>query len=213
MRRRANPWRRCRVWPTRVLSPSGEASIIAAPKSSKRANGRPNLDPGSYLQMAQKGKKKKASSSDPNERVVTQNRKARHNYAVLDTLECGMVLVGSEVKSLRAGKASLEESYARVRDGEVWLLGCDIQEYVEANRFNHEPKRPRKLLLHRQEIAKFASPALQGGLTLVPLKLYFKDGKAKVLLGLCRGKQKQDKRETLRKNEARREIQQAMRRR
>lgn len=166
----------------------------------------------SFRCMAQKGKKKK-SASDPNERVVTQNRKARHNYAVLDTLECGIMLVGSEVKSLRAGKASLEESYARVREGEVWLLGCDIQEYVEANRFNHEPKRARKLLLHKQEIAKFAAPALQGGMTLVPLKLYFKGGKAKVLLGLCRGKQKHDKRETLRKNEARREMQQAIRRR
>ncbi len=162
--------------------------------------------------MTQKGKKKK-SAADPNERVVTQNRKARHNYVILDTLECGIMLVGSEVKSLRAGKASLEESYGRLRDGEVWLLGCDIQEYVEANRFNHEPKRPRKLLLHKQEIAKFAAPALQGGMTLVPLKLYFKAGKAKVLLGLCRGKQKQDKRESLRKNEARREMQQAMRRR
>ncbi len=162
--------------------------------------------------MAQKGKKKK-SSTDPNEKVVTQNRKARHNYSVLDTLECGIMLVGSEVKSLRAGKASLNESYARVRGGEVWLVGCDIQEYVEANQFNHEPKRPRKLLLHRHEIAKFAMPAQQGGLTLVPLKLYFKRGKAKVLIGLCRGKQKQDKRETLRKDESRREIQQAMRRR
>ena len=162
--------------------------------------------------MTQKGKKK-TSAADPNERVVTQNRKARHDYVILDTLECGIMLVGSEVKSLRAGKASLEESYGRLRDGEVWLMGCDIQEYVEANRFNHEPKRPRKLLLHKQEIAKFAAPALQGGMTLVPLKLYFKAGKAKVLLGLCRGKQKQDKRETLRKNEARREMQQAMRRR
>lgn len=163
--------------------------------------------------MGQKGKKKKASSADPNERVVTQNRKARHDYAVLDTLECGIMLVGSEVKSLRVGKASLNEAYARIRDGEVWLIGCDIQEYAEANQFNHEPKRPRKLLLHKQEIAKFAMPALQGGLTLVPLKLYFKGGKAKVLIGLCRGKQKQDKRESLRKNEARREIQQAIRRR
>lgn len=163
--------------------------------------------------MGQKGKKKKASATDPNERVVTQNRKARHDYAVLDTLECGIMLVGSEVKSLRAGKASLNEAYARVRDGEVWLVGCDIQEYAEANQFNHEPKRPRKLLLHKHEIAKFAMPTLQGGLTLVPLKLYFKRGKAKVLIGLCRGKQKQDKRESLRKTEARREIQQAMRRR
>ncbi|MHB8902972.1 MAG: SsrA-binding protein SmpB [Thermoguttaceae bacterium] len=162
--------------------------------------------------MAQKGKKNKPST-DPNERVVSQNRKARHNYLVLDTLECGIMLAGSEVKSLRAGKVSLDESYGRVRDGEVWLLGCDIPEYAEANRFNHEPKRPRKLLLHKQEIAKIALPAMQGGMTLVPLKLYFKGGKAKVLLGLCRGKQKQDKRESLRQGEARREIQQALRRR
>ncbi len=131
---------------------------------------------------------------------------------MLDTLECGIVLVGSEVKSLRAGKASLEEAYGRMRGGEVWLVGCDIQEYLEANRFNHEAKRPRKLLLHRREIAKFAESAQSGGLTLVPLKLYFKRGKAKVLLGLCRGKQQHDKRASLRDNEAKREIQQAMRR-
>jgi SsrA-binding protein len=146
--------------------------------------------------------------------VVSQNRKARHDYEILDTLECGIVLVGSEVKSLRAGKASLDEAYARVRDGEVWLVGSDIPEYVEANQFNHDPKRPRKLLMHRREISKFAAPAQQGGgLTLVPLKLYFTEGRAKLLLGLCRGRQKHDKRQALRKTEARREIQQAMRRR
>ncbi len=197
----------------RLYAVLGRASIIASRSSSKRANDRVSPAPKASPPMAQKGNKKKKSSADPNERVVAQNRKARHDYVVLDTLECGIMLVGSEVKSLRSGKASLEESYARLRDGEVWLLGCDIQEYLEANRFNHEPKRARKLLLHKQEIAKFAAPALQGGMTLIPLKLYFKEGKAKVLLGLCRGKQKQDKRETLRKNEARREIQQAMRRR
>ncbi len=196
----------------RFTAVPGRASIIASRSSAKRANGRATFGLESLHSMTQKGKKK-TSAADPNERVVTQNRKARHDYVILDTLECGIMLVGSEVKSLRAGKASLEESYGRLRDGEVWLMGCDIQEYVEANRFNHEPKRPRKLLLHKQEIAKFAAPALQGGMTLVPLKLYFKAGKAKVLLGLCRGKQKQDKRETLRKNEARREMQQAMRRR
>ncbi|MDD4267773.1 MAG: SsrA-binding protein SmpB [Pirellulales bacterium] len=162
-----------------------------------------------------KNKKKKAGpGKNPNERVVSQNRKARHNYEILDTLECGIVLVGSEVKSLRAGKASLDEAYARVRAGEVWLVGSDIPEYVEANQFNHDPKRSRKLLLHRREISKFAAPAQQGGgLTLVPLKLYFTEGRAKVLLGLCRGRQKHDKRQALRTTEARREIQQAMRRR
>jgi SsrA-binding protein len=132
---------------------------------------------------------------------------------VLDTLECGIVLVGSEVKSLRAGRISLEEAYGRLQDGEVWLVGCDIQEYLEANRFNHDPRRPRKLLLHRREIRKFAHRAYERGLTLVPLKMYFKRGRAKVLLGVCRGKQKHDKRETMKRQEARRQIQAAMRRR
>lgn len=148
-----------------------------------------------------------------NERVIAQNRRARHEYFVTDTLECGIVLVGSEVKSLRNGRLSLEEAYARVKDGEVWLLGCDIQEYVQANRFNHEPKRPRKLLMHRREIKTFAALAKEKGLTLVPLKMYFKEGRAKVLLGLCRGKQTHDKRETLKKADAQRDIQRAMRRR
>jgi SsrA-binding protein len=132
---------------------------------------------------------------------------------VLDTLECGIVLVGSEVKSLRAGKVSLDEAYGRVRDDELWLVGCDIQEYVEANRFNHNPRRPRKLLLHRREIRRFARQAYERGLTLVPLKMYFKDGRAKVLMGLCRGRQKHDKREAMKKAEARRDIQRLMRRR
>jgi len=145
--------------------------------------------------------------------VITDNRKARHDFEILDTLECGIVLVGSEVKSLRNGKVSLSESYGRVRQGEVWLLGCDIPEYSEANQFNHAPKRPRKLLLHRREIKKFAGQAFEKGLTLVPLKMYFKEGRAKLLLGLCRGKQKHDKREALKKADAKRDIARAMMRR
>jgi SsrA-binding protein len=121
--------------------------------------------------------------------------------------------VGSEVKSLRQGRISLEEAYARVKDAEVWLVGCDIPEYADANRFNHKPKRPRKLLLHRREIKRFAQRAFEKGLTLVPLRLYFNQGVAKVLLGLCRGKQKHDKRETMRKAEAQREMQRQIRRR
>jgi len=148
-----------------------------------------------------------------NERLIAQNRKARHNYSVLDTLECGIVLVGSEVKSLRAGRVSLDEAYGRLRHGELWLVGCDIQEYVEANRFNHNPRRPRKLLLHRREIRRFAGQAYQRGLTLVPLKMYFKRGRAKVLMGVCRGRQRHDKREAMKKAEAKRDIQRAMRRR
>jgi SsrA-binding protein len=146
-----------------------------------------------------------------NERVISQNRSARHEYEVLDTLECGIVLVGSEVKSLRTGKVSLDEAYARLKTGEVWLVGCDIPEYREANQFNHEPRRPRKLLLHRREIKKFASKAYETGLTLVPLKLYFKKGKAKLLLGVCRGRKMHDKREKLKKRSVQRDIQRAMR--
>jgi SsrA-binding protein len=140
-------------------------------------------------------KKKKKATENPNERVVSENRKARHEYIILDTLECGIALVGSEVKSLRDGTVSLSEAYGRIIDGETWLIGADIPEYREANRFNHKPKRPRKLLMHRREYRRFALRAYEKGLTLVPLKLYFnKDGRAKVLMGLCKGKQLHDKR-------------------
>ncbi len=131
---------------------------------------------------------------------------------MLDTLECGIVLVGSEVKSLRAGHLSLEEAYGRLKDGEAWLVGCEIQEYVQANRLNHVPKRPRKLLMHRREIKKFAARAKEKGLTLIPLKMYFTEGRAKVLLGLCKGRQLHDKREVLKRKSAQRDIQRAMRR-
>ncbi|MHC4399236.1 MAG: SsrA-binding protein SmpB [Planctomycetota bacterium] len=156
---------------------------------------------------------KRANKEGPGERLIAQNRKARHDYTVLDALECGIVLVGSEVKSLRAGKVSLDEAYGRMRNGEVWLVGCDIPEYVEANRFNHLPRRPRKLLLHRREIRRFAAQAYQRGLTLVPLKMYFKQGRAKLLLGLCRGRQHYDKRAAMKKAEAKRDVQRAMLRR
>jgi SsrA-binding protein len=157
-------------------------------------------------------KNNKSSRATANERPIAENRKARHRFEVLDSLECGIVLAGSEVKSLRNGKLSLDEAYGRMKDGEVWLVGCDIAEYSEANRMNHDPKRPRKLLLHRREIAKFAGKAYEKGLTLVPLKMYFKQGRAKVLLGLCRGRKLHDKREALRKAESQRAIKRAMRR-
>jgi SsrA-binding protein len=131
---------------------------------------------------------------------------------VLDTLECGIVLVGSEVKSLRTGRLSLDEAYGRVKQGEVWLVGCDIAEYVQANQFNHAPRRPRKLLMHRREVKKFAMLAYEKGLTLVPLKMYFKEGRAKVLLGLCKGKKLHDKRQAIKKADVHRDIQRAMRR-
>jgi len=146
-------------------------------------------------------------------KLIAENRKAKSKYEVLDTLECGLVLQGSEVKSLRRGGVSLDEAYARYRDGEMWLLGCHIPEYPQANQFNHDPTRPRKLLMHKREIRRFATRAQEKGLTLVPLKMYFKNGKAKVLLGLCRGLKLHDKREIIRKREAERAIRRAMRRR
>jgi SsrA-binding protein len=147
----------------------------------------------------------------PAERVVAENRKARHDYEILDTLECGIVLVGSEVKSLRAGRMSLDEAYGRVDKGEIWLLGCDIPEYDKANQLNHRPKRPRKLLLHRREMRSFAGQAFEKGLTLVPLKMYFKHGRVKVMLGIGRGRKTHDKREKLKAASARRDIEIALR--
>ena len=160
--------------------------------------------------MTAKSAKKKTAAANASERVISENRKARHNYTVLDTLECGLVLVGSEVKSLREGKISLEEAYGRIKDDEVWLVGCDIPEYIDANRFNHRPKRPRKLLLHRREVKRFAHRAYEKGFTLVPLKMYFSRGIAKVLMGVCRGKQQHDKRQAMKKAEAQRNIQRQM---
>jgi SsrA-binding protein len=162
---------------------------------------------------AAKPSKNAPDKEHDNERTVCQNRKAQHDYLVLDALECGLVLVGSEVKSLRVGKVSLDEAYARLKDGELWLIGCDIPEYAQANQFNHPPRRPRKLLVHRREIKRFAARATEKGLTLIPLKMYFNRGRAKLLLGLCRGKQRHDKRQAMKQAEARRDIQRALRRR
>lgn len=162
--------------------------------------------------MAKKKADKAVDRAHDNERLVTQNRRARFEYEVLDTLECGIVLVGSEVKSIRGGKTSIEEAYGRVKDDELWLVGCDIPEYPQASLLNHEPKRARKLLLHRREIRKFADRAKEQGLTLIPLKMYFSKGRIKVLMGLCRGKKKHDKREAIKKREGQRDIGRAMRR-
>jgi SsrA-binding protein len=150
--------------------------------------------------------------AQPAGKSITENRKARHRFNVLDSLECGVMLMGSEVKSLRDGKISLDEAYGRVKDGEVWLVGCDIPEYPNANMWNHPPKRSRKLLMHQREVNRFANRAKEKGLTLVPLKMYFNErGVAKVLLGLCRGKQVHDKREDLKKANVKREMDRAMR--
>src|SRR6478752_10545705 len=148
--------------------------------------------------MAKGDKKKSGKTAEPEVRLVSENRKARFRFEILDTLECGIQLTGSEVKSLRNGKLSLDEAYARVRDGAVWLVGADIAEYPQATLWNHAPKRPRKLLLRSEERIKFANKAHEKGLTLVPLRVYFNTrGIAKVQIGLCRGKKLHDKRESM----------------
>ena len=161
--------------------------------------------------MSAKKAKNDTDRAHDNERAIAQNRRARHEYEIIETLECGIVLVGSEVKTLRVGHVSIEEAYARMKDGEVWLIGCDIAEYRQANQFNHAPKRPRKLLMHRREVKRFASRAYEKGLTLVPLKMYFKEGRAKVLMGIGRGKKLHDKRESIKKADVKRDLARAMR--
>ena len=144
--------------------------------------------------------------SDPNNKVAAENRKARFAYEVIDTVEAGLVLTGTEVKSLRDGKAAIAESYAASRDGELWLYNANIPEYLQANRFNHAPKRPRKLLLHRRQINKLIGAVEREGMTLVPLKLYFNaKGRAKVEIAVARGKKLHDKRETEKKRDWNRE--------
>lgn len=153
---------------------------------------------------------KKKDESEEGIQPIARNRRAFHEYTIEDKLECGIVLTGTEVKSLREGSSSLEDAYARVEEGEVWLHGCDIPEYSMGNRLNHKPKRPRKLLLHRREIARFAGKASERGYTLIPLRMYFKNGLAKVELAVARGKQLHDKREAKKTAEANREIRRAM---
>jgi SsrA-binding protein len=159
--------------------------------------------------MAKSGSNDKKKDDDGTVNIC-RNRRAAHDYDLLERIECGLVLVGTEVKSLRAGYGNLEDAYARVDDGEVWLIGAEIPEYEFGNRLNHKPKRPRKLLLHRREINKFAAQASEKGLTIVPTRMYFKDGKAKVELAVAKGKQTHDKRESIKKADARRQIDRAL---
>lgn len=143
--------------------------------------------------------------------LVARNRRARHDYAISDTYEAGLVLTGTEVKSLRAGRATLTDGYATVRGGEAWLHNVHIPEYEAGTWTNHEPRRPRKLLLHRREIRELGKAGQERGLTLVPLALYFKDGYAKVEIGVGRGKKQYDKRQALAERDARREAARAVR--
>ena len=142
--------------------------------------------------------------------VIVQNRRARHDYAILDTYEAGVALVGTEVKSLRLGRASMADAFATVDEGEVWLRGLHVPEYTQGSWTNHEPRRTRKLLLHKGEIERLIGKIREGGLTLVPLALYFNDGKVKCELALARGKKSYDKRADLAKRDADRDIQRAI---
>jgi SsrA-binding protein len=144
------------------------------------------------------------------EKLIVDNRRARHDYHLLERVEAGLVLTGTEVKSLRDGRASLQQAYADVRDGEAWLVGAHISVYDQGNIANHDPDRDRKLLLHKKELASLAGKVAQRGLTLVPTKLYFRDGRAKVELALARGKEQRDKRRDLAKREAQRDMERAL---
>jgi SsrA-binding protein len=143
-------------------------------------------------------------------KLITENRKARHDYELLERFEAGIMLTGTEVKSLRAGRATLGQAYAEVRDGEAWLQGAEIAVYDQGNRANHDPTRPRKLLLHRREIDRLYGQLREKGLTLVPTRLYFKDGRVKVELALARGKNTYDKRRSLADRDAKRQIERAL---
>lgn len=169
--------------------------------------------------MAKKSKKRNArksgtsdDSADGQSRTISTNKRASHRYELLEQIECGIVLTGSEVKTLRDGKISLDEAYVRVRDGELWLVGADIPEYPQANIWNHAPKRSRKLLVHAQQMRKLTSRAMEKGLTLVPLRIYFNArGIVKLMVGVGRGKKLHDKRDVLKQADNKRRLDRIMR--
>jgi SsrA-binding protein len=152
-------------------------------------------------------------AAEQGKKIIASNRRARHEYAIEDTVEAGLVLTGTEVKSLRAGRATLTDGFGQITDNEAWLHGVHIPEYTQGTWTNHEPRRTRKLLMHRKEIDKLSSSIKERGLTLVPLSLYFLDGKVKIELGLARGKRTYDKRHELAKRDAAREVERELRRR
>jgi SsrA-binding protein len=143
-------------------------------------------------------------------KVIAQNKKARHDYFIEETYEAGMVLQGTEIKSMRAGRMNLKDSFARIKNGEMYLHNAHISEYEQGNRYNHEPERARKLLLHKKQINQLIGLTKQQGYSLVPLKVYIKNGYAKILIGLAKGKKNYDKRETLRRKDAKREVERAL---
>ena len=146
-------------------------------------------------------------------KIVAQNRKAWHDYFIEEKYECGIALFGTEVKSIRQGKVNLKESWAQIRKGEVWVEGMHISPYEQGNIFNRDPMRPKKLLLHRNEIRKLDGQVMKQGFTLIPLEMYLKDGRVKVMLGLCKGKQLHDKRDSIARKDSDREIRRALKER
>lgn len=152
---------------------------------------------------------KRKSKKTP-DNVLAQNRKARHDYTVVDTVEAGLVLTGTEIKSLRERRVNLQDGFAQIRNGEAWLMNVHISEYVQGNRFNHDPLRNRKLLLHKKEIRRLGLATQDKGVTLIPLRVYLKHGFAKVLLGVAQGKREFDKRESLKRREQDRQIARVM---
>ena len=152
-------------------------------------------------------------AAEDGKKIIASNRRARHEYTIEDVVEAGLVLTGTEVKSLRAGRASLADGFGQITDGEAWLHGVHIPQYIQGTWTNHEPRRTRKLLMHRKEIDKLARSISERGLTLIPLSLYFSGGKVKIELGLARGKRTYDKRHDLAKRDAAREVERELRRR
>lgn len=155
---------------------------------------------------------KTKDQATPAEKTVTVNRKAFHDYDILGRWEAGIALVGSEIKSIREGRVNLQDAYVRPQDGELWLLGAHIARYSAASYFNHDPTRSRKLLMHKEEIRRLSQTVAEKGLTLVPLRLYLKKGRAKLEIGLARGRKTYDKREALAQKEAQRQMERALRR-
>ncbi|MEL6895619.1 MAG: SsrA-binding protein SmpB [Planctomycetota bacterium] len=187
-------------------------------KKGKKAKGTIVTEAG-LAEAQKKNKRKRAKDkkskkdAGPKMTIVADNRKAKHNYEILDQIECGMQLMGSEVKSMRDGKMQLDEAYIRVKDGELWLIGSDIGHYQNAGMWNHDPRRPRKLLVHRMEFNKFAGTVTQKGLTLIPLRVYFNErGIAKCIMAIGRGKKLHDKRQSIKEKDARRGLQRLNRR-
>ncbi len=198
-----------KIWPRAAkkneeyltLNKSKKAKPTKPPPTAKSAGKKP-------------AQSKPAAAAAPTFKTICDNRKAKHKYEILDAIECGVMLVGSEVKSLRNGKCQLEEAYGRVKGQTLWLVSCDIAEYPQATVWNHEPKRPRQLLVHKREMQKFVGRASEKGLTLVPLRMYFNErGIVKCEMALCKGLKLHDKREKMKKADAKRDISRAIRRR